>query len=824
MTYDPSHYKNNVEKLFNVPGKPLPLDQLTYWIDENEPLPKGKHLSTEAALAAFRSRSTVQPTFTSTDTTQKSALDGKMESLSITNPRTQREEHKDASDDRAMMASILAGMDMSPRALSLDGSDIDEEDEGMYTEDLGALQDTTAGDLFEGVIPSKNTTTAFSRTERDSRPEDLFGDDDDTESRVNQPLLSFLEDDNEGDDEDEDEEMKSADDDDDEEDEDSTGEDEDDGESEDEDEMDDDTIEAIAQLHSTSSTSAGGLFDSDNDDDQDAKDSTQAKAVQESNTARLKALESRQAELEAAREKQNNLIASTLANIDSRDKKAGHVVFSDSDDYDSEDYEKMEADHAKKMASLNKPAKSIFDSDSGSDDEQQTLPVSKKKGVKEMFDSDDEDADIGAGKLGGHDLNIKEQFEGPGGKALFKMQTKIGTSDSRFQLTKDFLDDRIREEDDADYVAHQDLLKAEQAASSGNSGIVLDEDRQAESDVAAEKMQLMNVLRSMFGDSAVKSKKKEEDTARQARGGLGFTIGLTVRYDPDTAPPPPPPTVPATQTSKTSTYDSDSDAEDDASEHHSDQEDEGDKDEVDGQEEEEENAGSTVEDAEDDTQPSKKSVRFSFAFDAEDLNSDDKNEGDKTETTSTASSTVTKKNLDISTKFQVASDLKSLFAPSTGTFKLFGGDDDDDEEEENDQADDVEDDRPAESMEEDRSQDEILTSYTDGARTIFTSGADAFNRTPLSHSGTLFFFHFKNPSLLARSNFKTSNKVFMRTTSMDEVTAHWEKTRRAMTQEFKRKHKSASRNKARASKRLKTTGSEGGRGGGGGGDHSDFRS
>jgi len=407
MTYDPSHYKNNVEKLFNVPGKPLPLDQLTYWIDEDEPVPKGKHLSMEAALAALaalRSRSAVQPTFTSTDTTQKSALDGKMESLSITNPRSQREETQDASDDRAMMASILAGMDMSPRALSLDGSDIEEDDEGMYAEDLGALQDTTAGDLFEGVVPSNNTAAAFSRTARDSRPEDLFGDDDDNESRVNQPLLSFLEDDNEGDGEDEDEEMESADDDDEDDDEDSTGEDEDDGD--DEDEMDDDTIEAITQLHSTSSTSAGGLFDSDNDDDdQGAKDSTQAKAIQESNTARLKALESRQAELEVAREKQNNLIASTLANIDSRDKKAGHVVFSDSDDYDSEDYEKMKADHAKKMASLNKPAKSIFDSDSGSDDEQQqTLPVSKKKGVKEMFDSDDEDADIGASKLGGHGM------------------------------------------------------------------------------------------------------------------------------------------------------------------------------------------------------------------------------------------------------------------------------------------------------------------------------------------------------------------------------------------------------------------------------------
>lgn len=44
----------------------------------------------------------------------------------------------------------------------------------------------------------------------------------------------------------------------------------------------------------------------------------------------------------------------------------------------------------------------------------------------------------------------------------------------------------------------------------------------------------------------------------------------------------------------------------------------------------------------------------------------------------------------------------------------------------------------------------------------------------------------------------------MRTDSMDEVTAQWEKKRKTMTEEFKRKHKSASRNKARASKRFKS--------------------
>ena len=164
--------------------------------------------------------------------------------------------------------------------------------------------------------------------------------------------------------------------------------------------MDDDTIKAIAQLQESSSTSAGGLFDSDDDQaDVDNDQDTTTNFAEESNAARLKAQESREAELEAARGKQQQLIASTLANMDSRDKKAGHVVFSESDDYDSEDYEQMEADHAKKLARLNKPAKSIVDSDSGSgeDDDDAMVPRRKKKGVKEMFASDDEDDETAAG-------------------------------------------------------------------------------------------------------------------------------------------------------------------------------------------------------------------------------------------------------------------------------------------------------------------------------------------------------------------------------------------------------------------------------------------
>ncbi|KAG0006641.1 hypothetical protein BGZ65_005694 [Modicella reniformis] len=808
MTYDPSHYKSNLEKLFNVTGMPLPLDKLIYRINEDEPIPKGKHLPTEVVLAQFlsKSKSTIRLNTAGTDAAQKSITEGRKELFSTIKAITaqsratysQEQQVRDSPDDRAMMASILAQIDMSPRASPQDGSDIDDDEEGgTYMEDLDDVHDTKADELFGDVLD--NPSKVLSKSERDSRPEDLFGDDENG-LWASQPSLSFLEEDggdgSEGDEygedeyEDEDEEMESA--------------DEEVDDDENEGSIDEDTIEAIAQLQNTSSTSTSGLFDSDDDNNQDAKSSAHAKLAGESNAARLKAMEARQSELEVARGKQQQLIASKLVNIDLRDKKAGHVVFSDSDDYDSEDYEKMEANHVKKMASLNNPAKNIFDSDSGSDDEQQpTLSVSKKTGIKEIFGSDDEDDNTGTSKLAAHvDLNIKEQFEGPGGKALFKMQTKIGTTDSRFQLSKDFLDDRIREEDDADYVAHQDRLKGEQAASMGISGIVLDEDRQGESDISAEKMQAMNILRAMFGDSVVRSKKKEEDTARQAKGGLGFTTGLTVRYDPAVEPPSQPLTQPATATeiSKMNVSDSDSNTEPEPSKYHSDKEE---NQEEDYEQDEDKGAESIGKG----TEPTKKSVRFSFAFDTVALNSDDRDEDNMAESTSTESSTATKKDVDNTVKFQVASDLKSLFAPATGTFKLFG--DDDDENKENDQTDDVEDDRQIGALDEDRSQDEIITSYTDGARTIFTSGTDALNRAPLSHSGSLFFFHFKNPSLLKRSNFKTDNKVFMRTSTMDEVTVHWEKTRRAMTQEFKRKHKSAARNKARASKRLKTTGGGG---------------
>ncbi|KAG0304701.1 nucleolar protein 8 [Dissophora globulifera] len=828
MTYDPSHYKNNVEKLFSTPGRPLPLDKLVYYIDESEPKPKGKHLSTEEALAPFLNRSI--PTSAAATTSPSSApsiaassskhQDAARKSTGSATEDSHQDHHAnaDTSDDHSMMASILAGIDLSPRALSLDGSDLEDMEDGyggdLYNEDFGVLHDTKADDLFGDVqMHDPETVQRKPKAERDSRPEDLFGEDDDAEegrSLANRPSLDFLEDEDEdeGEYEEDDEEEEYEEDGEEEEEEEDGG---------DDDDLDEETIEAIAKLQGTSSTNGGGLFDSDDDDSQGQDTSNTATAklmAEESNATRLKAMEAREVELEAARERQQQAIASTLANIDSREKKTGHVVFSDSDDYDSEDYDRLEAEHEEKLAKANRPAKSIFDSDSGSEGESEQVAAKSKKrqGTKEMFASDEEDEDDAArfGKDGEPTLNIKEQFEGPGGKALFRMQTKIGTSDSRFQLTKDFLDERIQAEDDVDFIAHQDRLRGDAMAASTDSsgavaGIVLDEDRQTEANVSAEKMQALNVLRAMFGDDAVRSKKKEEDTARQAKGGLGYTTGLAARYDPDAVPPPPPLVpAPAQKNSIESESESDSGSEDNSSDQEEENKDDDeevsdqDRDAMEGLEEEENDQEPK------DATPVKKSVGFSFAFDADTLNNSDDDGSSSiavTKKSTTSTTTPVAKNIDNTLQFQVASDLKSLFAPSTSTFKLFGGDDDDIEGEDQDAN--VEDDRHMDDDE--RLQEEILTSYTDGSRTIFASGAEALSgRAPLSHSGSMFFFHFKNPALLKRSNFKTNNKVFMRTGTMDEVTAHWEKTRHAMTQEFKRKHKSASRNKARASKRFKS--------------------
>ncbi|KAG0232643.1 hypothetical protein BGW42_007983 [Actinomortierella wolfii] len=793
FTYDPSHYKNNVERLYNQPSHPpLPIHKLLYQIDENEPIPKPKHFPSEVVLAPFlerinqrKNKAAAQPepmeievTKSTTSKTSKSKSGGSdedddeesgsdddMDGLDSTNV------NNNTSADRDVMASILAGMDFSPKATrALDDSDLDDSDlEGVYSEDLGgaapgvsSLLETTAEDMFGDLPPLvPSTEKKVSKADRESRPEDLFGADDEDEEDENRPSLDFLEAEEEEEDEGEEDEEE---------------EDEDEDEEEDEEGISEDVAREIAQLQSSTSTTSGGLFDSDDEGSGALKSAAELKA-EESEQARLKAIESRQAALAEAREKQRQLIAGSLAQMDSRNKKQGHVVFADSDE-DSEDYEKMERDHEARMAASSGSAKSIFDSDS--EEESTSKPTKIDKSRLDIFGSEDEDEGDNDTLGGENAFGIKEQFEGPAGRALFKMQTRIGTGDSRFQLTKDFLDDTMQD-DEEDYEAHRDMMQMKEDVTSYNKDdIVMDEDQQLKSNVQAEKNQALSVLRAMFGDEVVHNKKKEEDAARKRMGGSGAVHGLITRFDPTAAPAPAP--APAVA--------SESESEDEANEvrnakYHSDEEEE-EEDDREGDEEQDHEADKDH----DGDASAKKSVGFSFGFN---FGGDDDEDN-----TAAAPAAASSTGDDNTPRFQVASDLKSLFAPASGTFKLFGGDDEEDESEGDSDKENNED-LSGVGHEE-------LKAVTVGSKTIFTDEKEAQAvQQQLSHSGNLFFFHFQHPYLFKRSPFRPQQtKVFMRTGTLEEVTANWEKTRQTLTQEYKRKHRSAARNRERAAKRVKT--------------------
>ncbi|KAF9162720.1 hypothetical protein DFQ26_003293 [Actinomortierella ambigua] len=810
LTYDPSHYKNNLERLHNsLPNHPqLPIHKLLYQIDESEPIPKAKHLPSEVVLAPFLAKIQRKATAPAPSSEPMDLDVVAADPSAMVSPKARRhgqeskgdEEEDDdmvglgradvninTSADRGVMASILAGMDFSPKAALKDDSDLDDSDlEGVYSEDVGiksgggALFETTADDMF-GDLPMLPDAEADDdeeepkqqkKIDRESRPEDLFGADEEDEEDADQPSLDFL--DEEEEDEEEEEEEEEDDDYDEEE-------DEDDGDG-DEEGISDDVAREIAKLQSSTSTSSGGLFDSDDEEGVPAEKSAAEAKAEESEQVRVKAIESRQIALETAREKQRQMIAGSLAQMDSHDKKEGHVVFAESDDEDSDSYEKTGHDRAAKMASGG--AKSIFDSDSEEEPAPKPLKIGKSR--LDIFGSDEEDEGSND-TLGGEDaFGIKEQFEGPGGRALFKMQTRIGTSDSRFQLTKDFLDDTTQAEDE-DYEAHQDMLRMKQGGdptSFSQSDIIMDEDQQAQSNVEAEKNQALSVLRAMFGDEIVHNKKKEEDSARKRMGGTGAIHGLITRFDPTATPAPAPAPVPASE--------SEDDEEKVQEARHARYESEDEEEEEEDQDEDAEDLADEVGADDDEPLPGKKSAGFSFGFN---FGGSDNGDGDDTTTKAASASSA---NDDNTPHFQVASDLKSLFAPATGSFKLFGGDD-----EEEDEGGDSE----KENFEVlSGVGHEELKSVTVGSKTTFTDEREAQAlQQQMSHSGSLFFFHFNHPYLQKRSPFRPQQaKVFMRTGTLEEVTAQWEKTRQGLTQEYKRKHRSAARNRERAAKRVKT--------------------
>ncbi|KAL6597683.1 hypothetical protein LY90DRAFT_672972 [Neocallimastix californiae] len=64
----------------------------------------------------------------------------------------------------------------------------------------------------------------------------------------------------------------------------------------------------------------------------------------------------------------------------------------------------------------------------------------------------------------------------------------------------------------------------------------------------------------------------------------------------------------------------------------------------------------------------------------------------------------------------------------------------------------------------------------------------------------LFFFHFGDKDLKHRTLYSDTNRLFMRTESIADINAAFEEKKQELTQEFKRKHKSATRKKIKMRK------------------------
>ncbi|XP_016129959.1 nucleolar protein 8-like [Sinocyclocheilus grahami] len=165
-----------------------------------------------------------------------------------------------------------------------------------------------------------------------------------------------------------------------------------------------------------------------------------AKKQQQDNKKRLAALEQRQKETE----QQRKLIQGALSNVDAvKANKSKHIVF-DSDDDEEEDETTSRPEQPPTILK-----KSLFEYDSGSNEDQLMSMLKEKKDIKpggsKLFDSEDEDD-------GSEDdrFQIKPQFEGKAGQKLMKLQARFGT-DSRFQVDSRFLesDDEFEDQDEA---------------------------------------------------------------------------------------------------------------------------------------------------------------------------------------------------------------------------------------------------------------------------------------------------------------------------------------------------------------------------------------
>ncbi|XP_073700698.1 nucleolar protein 8 [Garra rufa] len=213
-----------------------------------------------------------------------------------------------------------------------------------------------------------------------------------------------------------------------------------------------------------------------------------AQKQQQDNQKRLAALKQRQKETE----QQKKLIQGALSKVDAgKENKSKHIVF-DSDEEEDETTSRPEAQRTNVK-------KSLFEGDSGSDEDQQmSMSIEKKNnkpGGSKLFDSEDEDDDPEDDRF-----QIKPQFEGKAGQKLMQLQARFGT-DSRFQVDSRFLESDEEAED-------QDAVAPEK-----------DEDEQ----LLEEKKKSLDILQSIL---------KTNIQPQNTRKGKMFKDVSSLHYDP----------------------------------------------------------------------------------------------------------------------------------------------------------------------------------------------------------------------------------------------------------------------------------------------------
>ncbi|ORX48154.1 hypothetical protein BCR36DRAFT_355054 [Piromyces finnis] len=354
-----------------------------------------------------------------------------------------------------------------------------------------------------------------------------------------------------------------------------------------------------------------------------------------------------------------------------------------------------------------------------------------------LFDSDDDDEENEEEDL--DDLfKVKKVFEGKAGEERFKLQ-KSFNGDSRFKLGDEFIDDDEEDEEDND---------DEDYNLEGDKPISADTNEDIDQEMEEDHKRTFDVLNMIFGDelpntaNEIKSTPNEINAVSEASYNKGTVITTKSKL----------------MWNDTLRYDPDAE---DAEEYLV-------KDEK----------TSKVEEEEEEEVPE-----------------------NKVETSLQAPEVSKEKH------FEVSKNLTSILLgetknESTG-FSLFGNRDDEDNDNNNESK---------SSFlfgfgnknNDNNDNNTSSFSFSFGSSQKEDKENDANNNTndfmkSLSTS-KLFFFHFNDKDLRHRTLYSDTNRVFMRTESIADINAAFEEKKQELTQEFKRKHKSATRKKIKMKK------------------------